>query len=134
MFIFLLFIYFREMWEAVERNRRQENEQNSKLAQHSKTVILPDRLYDAVDKRVKYYAKWVSLITIHNIRAVFFILLLYMVWYCLSHFLSVTIKFIVLQLIWWLVWVLTPFHEFYLQHFSVPPYSLTYINIVSVQV
>lgn len=57
MFISLLFIYFREMWEAVERNRRQENEQNSKLAQHSKTVILPDRLYDAVDKRVKYYAK-----------------------------------------------------------------------------
>ncbi|XP_040173607.1 uncharacterized protein LOC120906177 isoform X1 [Anopheles arabiensis] len=47
----------REMWEAVERNRNEENRRNGKTSRHCKTVILPDRLLEAVDKRVKFYAK-----------------------------------------------------------------------------
>lgn len=45
------------MWEAVERNRNEENRRNGKTSRHCKTVILPDRLLEAVDKRVKFYAK-----------------------------------------------------------------------------
>ncbi|XP_058063652.1 uncharacterized protein LOC131213596 isoform X2 [Anopheles bellator] len=47
----------REMWEAVERNRAEENRRNGRTSRHCKTVILPDRLLEAVDKRVKFYAK-----------------------------------------------------------------------------
>uniref|UniRef100_A0A182P0V4 Mab-21-like HhH/H2TH-like domain-containing protein n=1 Tax=Anopheles epiroticus TaxID=199890 RepID=A0A182P0V4_9DIPT len=47
----------REMWEAVERNRNEENRRNGKTSRHCKTVILPDRLLEAVDRRVKFYAK-----------------------------------------------------------------------------
>uniref|UniRef100_A0AAG5DIW0 Mab-21-like HhH/H2TH-like domain-containing protein n=1 Tax=Anopheles atroparvus TaxID=41427 RepID=A0AAG5DIW0_ANOAO len=47
----------REMWEAVERNRNEENRRNGKTSRHCKTVILPNRLLEAVDKRVKFYAK-----------------------------------------------------------------------------
>uniref|UniRef100_A0A182RM72 Mab-21 domain-containing protein n=1 Tax=Anopheles funestus TaxID=62324 RepID=A0A182RM72_ANOFN len=47
----------REMWEAVERNRNEENRRNGKTSRHCKTVILPDRLLEAVDMRVKFYAK-----------------------------------------------------------------------------
>ncbi|XP_052901203.1 uncharacterized protein LOC128307416 [Anopheles moucheti] len=47
----------REMWEAVERNRTEENRRNGKTSRHCKTVILPDRLLEAVDTRVKFYAK-----------------------------------------------------------------------------
>lgn len=45
------------MWDAVERNRQEENQRSSKIAHHCKTVILPDRLQSAVDQRVKYMAK-----------------------------------------------------------------------------
>uniref|UniRef100_A0A182N1E8 Mab-21 domain-containing protein n=1 Tax=Anopheles dirus TaxID=7168 RepID=A0A182N1E8_9DIPT len=47
----------REMWEAVERNRNEENRRNGKTSRHCKTVILPDRLLEAVDQRVKFYAR-----------------------------------------------------------------------------
>ncbi|XP_035894022.1 uncharacterized protein LOC118504069 isoform X2 [Anopheles stephensi] len=47
----------REMWETVERNRNEENRRNGKTSRHCKTVILPDRLLEAVDMRVKFYAK-----------------------------------------------------------------------------
>lgn len=45
------------MWEAVERNRKQENEKTNKIEQHCKVVILPDRLHEAIDRRVKFKAK-----------------------------------------------------------------------------
>uniref|UniRef100_A0A182K1J6 Mab-21 domain-containing protein n=1 Tax=Anopheles christyi TaxID=43041 RepID=A0A182K1J6_9DIPT len=45
------------MWEAVERNRNEENRRNGKTSRHCKTVILSDRLLEAVDTRVKFYAK-----------------------------------------------------------------------------
>ncbi|XP_062542834.1 uncharacterized protein LOC134210660 isoform X2 [Armigeres subalbatus] len=47
----------RDMWDAVERNRREENNRNGNISRHCKTVILPDRLQDAVDQRVKFLAK-----------------------------------------------------------------------------
>lgn len=53
----LFFCTFREMWEAVERNRRQENEETNKIEQHCKIVILPDRLHEVIDRRVKYRAR-----------------------------------------------------------------------------
>ncbi|XP_065090440.1 uncharacterized protein LOC135711503 isoform X2 [Ochlerotatus camptorhynchus] len=49
--------YERDMWDAVERNRREENERSGNISRHCKTVILPDRLQDAVDQRVKFQAK-----------------------------------------------------------------------------
>nr|XP_019564859.2 uncharacterized protein LOC109432963 [Aedes albopictus] len=49
--------YERDMWDAVERNRREENDRNGKISRHCKTVILPDRLEEAVDQRVKFLAK-----------------------------------------------------------------------------
>ncbi|XP_058443630.1 uncharacterized protein LOC131425620 isoform X2 [Malaya genurostris] len=49
--------YEREMWDAVERNRQLENKHNSRISRHCKTVILPDRLQDAVDQRVKFLPK-----------------------------------------------------------------------------
>ncbi|XP_058819657.1 uncharacterized protein LOC131682284 isoform X2 [Topomyia yanbarensis] len=49
--------YEREMWDAVERNRQAENKHNGRISQHCKTVILPDRLQDAVDQRVKFLPK-----------------------------------------------------------------------------
>ncbi|KAL9692663.1 hypothetical protein quinque_016439 [Culex quinquefasciatus] len=49
--------YERDMWDAVERNRQEENQRSGKIAHHCKTVILPDRLQSAVDQRVKYMAK-----------------------------------------------------------------------------
>ncbi|EAT38646.1 AAEL009477-PB [Aedes aegypti] len=49
--------YERDMWDAVERNRREENDRNGKISRHCKTVILPDRLQEAVDQRVKFLAK-----------------------------------------------------------------------------
>lgn len=48
------------MWEAVERNRRQENEETNKIEEHCKIVILPDRLHEVIDRRVKYRARSVA--------------------------------------------------------------------------
>lgn len=45
------------MREAVERNRKQENEQTNKIQQHCKIVLLPNRLYDAIDRHVKFKAR-----------------------------------------------------------------------------
>lgn len=45
------------MWEAVEQNRRHENEETHKIEQHCKIVILPDRLHEVIDRRVKYRAR-----------------------------------------------------------------------------
>lgn len=54
-----IYIYLpsRDMWDAVERNRREENDRNGKISRHCKTVVLPDRLEEAVDQRVKFLAK-----------------------------------------------------------------------------
>lgn len=45
------------MKEAVERNRKQEDEKTSKISQHCKTILLPDRLHEAVDQRVKFLSR-----------------------------------------------------------------------------
>lgn len=45
------------MWEAVERNRKQENDETAKIEKYCKIVILPDRLHEAVDRRVKFQAR-----------------------------------------------------------------------------
>jgi hypothetical protein len=42
------------MIEAVDRNRKRENEETTKIAQHSKNVVLPDRIHEAIDRRVKF--------------------------------------------------------------------------------
>lgn len=47
------------MWEAVERNRKRENEETNKIEKHCKIVILPDRLHETIDRRVKYRARYV---------------------------------------------------------------------------
>ncbi|XP_055523347.1 uncharacterized protein LOC129717464 [Wyeomyia smithii] len=49
--------YEREMWDAIERNRQEENDHNGRISRHCKTVILPDRLQSAVDQRIKFQPK-----------------------------------------------------------------------------
>lgn len=51
---------FRDLVEAVELNRKRENHKTEQLTKHCKTILLPDRLHEAVDRRVKYVAKWVK--------------------------------------------------------------------------
>ncbi|CRK96631.1 CLUMA_CG009990, isoform A [Clunio marinus] len=49
--------YERDLWEAVELNRNRENQKTEQVTKHCKTILMPDRLYEAVDRRVKYVAK-----------------------------------------------------------------------------
>lgn len=42
------------MWQAVETNRHQENRQTQFVEQHCKVVLLPDRLQEAIDKRIVF--------------------------------------------------------------------------------
>ncbi|XP_055599683.1 uncharacterized protein LOC129748904 isoform X2 [Uranotaenia lowii] len=45
------------MRDSVERNRREENSRSSKTSRYCKTILLPDRLQEAVDRRVKFCAR-----------------------------------------------------------------------------
>lgn len=47
----------RESWEADKRIRQKENEETNKIARHCKSVLLPDRLHEAVDRRVRFRAR-----------------------------------------------------------------------------
>lgn len=47
----------RDLSEAVELNRKRENQKTKQLTKHCKTILLPDRLHEAVDRRVKYMEK-----------------------------------------------------------------------------
>ncbi|KAL7027030.1 hypothetical protein ACKWTF_005266 [Chironomus riparius] len=47
----------RDLWEAIELNSRKENQKTKCLTKHCKTVMLPDRLAEAIDRRVKYVEK-----------------------------------------------------------------------------
>lgn len=49
--------FYRDLLEAVELNRKRENTKTEQLTKHCKTILLPDRLHEAVDRRVKYVAK-----------------------------------------------------------------------------
>lgn len=51
------FSFFRDLWEAIELNLRREKQKSENLTRHCKSVLLPDRLAEAVDRRVKYVAK-----------------------------------------------------------------------------
>jgi hypothetical protein len=42
------------MIEAVDRNSKNEKEETQKISHHSKTVVLPDRIHEAIDRKVKY--------------------------------------------------------------------------------
>lgn len=42
------------MWQAVGRNRLHENQKTRQIERHCKVAILPDRLQEAVDRRIKY--------------------------------------------------------------------------------
>jgi hypothetical protein len=55
MHIFLTF--HRDLYEAVELNRMKEDQKTKGVSKHCKTILLPDRLAEAVDRRVKYVAK-----------------------------------------------------------------------------
>ncbi|KAJ6638876.1 Protein mab-21-like 2 [Pseudolycoriella hygida] len=50
--------YEKESWEAFERNRQKENEETNKIARHCKSVLLSDRLHEAVDRRVRFRASY----------------------------------------------------------------------------
>lgn len=54
---FKLFKFYRDLHEAAELNLRKEKQKSEKLTRHCKTILLPDRLAEAVDRRVKYVAK-----------------------------------------------------------------------------
>ena len=56
----MLLCMFRDLREAVDLNGQKENEKSKCLRKHCKAVMLPDRLAEAVDRRVKYVEKWVS--------------------------------------------------------------------------
>lgn len=45
------------MWEAVERNRKQENEKTLKIEHHCNAVLLPNRLHEILDRSVKFKAR-----------------------------------------------------------------------------
>ncbi|KAG5684000.1 hypothetical protein PVAND_013253 [Polypedilum vanderplanki] len=47
----------RDLYEAIELNRRKEDHKTKCLSKHYKTILLPDRLAEAVDRRVKFVAK-----------------------------------------------------------------------------
>lgn len=43
-----------EMWQAMQLNRQHETRQTRLIERHCKVVLLPDRLQEAVDRRIKY--------------------------------------------------------------------------------
>lgn len=49
--------FYRDLLEAVELNRKRETQKSECLKIHCKNVLLPDRLYEAVDRRVKIVPK-----------------------------------------------------------------------------
>lgn len=58
LFVNIKFVSFcRDLLEAVELNRKRETQKSECLKKHCKNVLLPDRLHEAVDRRVKIVPK-----------------------------------------------------------------------------